>query len=108
MKKTIKKKTARRPRTKAKKSTVRKSRPVRASAPAKRAPKKIVATTRPEEPPKEKGIELQDDVVLEYQRYRVGAALPWDHERHAVNEPWAKLSQDIGPRDSGRGTRSGF
>ena len=52
--------------------------------------------------------EIEDDVILDYQRHRVGAALPWDHARHAVHAAWAKLSQDIGPRDTGRGIRSGL
>ena len=51
---------------------------------------------------------LTNDVVLGYQRHRVGAALPWDHERHPVRTSWAKLSNDIGPRESGRGIRSGL
>ena len=51
---------------------------------------------------------VEDEKVLDYQRCRIGAALPWDHPRHAVYAPWAKLSQDIGPRDSGRGIRSGI
>lgn len=50
---------------------------------------------------------IDSEAILGYQRHRVGAALPWDHESHAVNTPWAKLSGDIGPRDSGRGIRSG-
>ena len=52
--------------------------------------------------------EIEDDVILGYQRNRVGAALPWDHARHAVHAAWAKLSGDIGPRDAGRGIRSGM
>jgi hypothetical protein len=52
--------------------------------------------------------EIEDDVILDYQRARVGAALPWDHARHAVHAAWAKLSGDIGPRDSGRGIRTGI
>ena len=52
--------------------------------------------------------DIEDDVVLDYQRHRIGAALPWDHARHAVHEAWAKLSYDISTRDSGRGIRSGF
>ena len=51
---------------------------------------------------------MDNDVVLGYQRHRVGAALPWDHERHAVRASWAKLAGDIGPRESGCGIRSGF
>ena len=52
--------------------------------------------------------EIEDEVALDYQRSRAGAALPWDHARHAVRAAWAKLSHDIGPRDSDRGIRSGF
>ena len=52
--------------------------------------------------------EIEDEVILDYQRGRVGAALPWDHARHAVHAAWAKLSNDIGPRDSGRGIRTGM
>jgi hypothetical protein len=52
--------------------------------------------------------EIEDDVALDYQRNRIGAALPWDHARHAVHAAWAKLSHDIGPRDPDRGIRSGF
>ncbi|HEY6070143.1 MAG TPA: hypothetical protein VIU85_02135 [Chthoniobacterales bacterium] len=51
---------------------------------------------------------IVNDVVLGYQRHRVGAGLPWDHERHSVRTNWAKLSHDIGPRESGRGIRSGM
>ena len=50
---------------------------------------------------------IDDESILDYQRGRIGAALPWDHARHAVHAPWAKISQDIGPRDSDRGIRSG-
>ena len=52
--------------------------------------------------------EIEDDIILGYARNRVGAALPWDHARHAVHAAWAKLSQDIGPRDAGRGIRNGI
>ena len=52
--------------------------------------------------------EITDDVALGYQRCRVGAALPWDHERHAVRANWAKLSRDIGTHECGRGIRSGI
>jgi hypothetical protein len=52
--------------------------------------------------------EIEDEVALDYQRNRIGAALPWDHARHAVHAAWAKLSHDIGPRDSDRGMRYGF
>ena len=58
--------------------------------------------------PKHRLEAIDDEMTLNYQKARVGAALPWDHERHAVHEPWAKLSNDIGPRDAGRGIRSGL
>ena len=51
---------------------------------------------------------IEDDLALDYERNKVGAALPWDHARHAVRAAWAKLSNDIGPRDPDRGIRSGF
>jgi len=51
---------------------------------------------------------IEDESILDYQRCRIGAALPWDHARHAVHTPWAKLSEDIGPHDSGRGIRTGI
>ena len=74
------------------------------------APKKIIEPIAPptegRRPPYFPS--LTNDVVLGYQRHRVGAALPWDHERHPVRTSWAKLSNDIGPRESGRGIRSGL
>jgi hypothetical protein len=36
------------------------------------------------------------------------SALPREHTRHALHAAWAKLSVDIGLRDSGPGIRSGF
>ena len=74
------------------------------------APKKIIEPVAPptgdRRPPYFPS--LTNDVVLGYQRHRVGAALPWDHERHTVRTNWAKLSNDIGPREAGRGIRSGM
>ena len=52
--------------------------------------------------------EIESDLALDYQRNQPGAALPWDHARHAVHAAWAKVSHDIGPRDSDRGIRSGI
>ena len=52
--------------------------------------------------------EIESDLALDYQRTQAGAALPWDHARHAVHAAWAKVSHDIGPRDSDRGIRSGI
>ena len=49
--------------------------------------------------------EIEDDLALDYQRTQAGAALPWDHARHAVRAAWAKLSQDVAPRDPDRGIR---
>jgi hypothetical protein len=58
--------------------------------------------------PGKKYEEIEDDLALDYERNKAGAALPWDHARHAVRAAWAKVSQDIGPRDPDRGIRSGF
>ena len=58
--------------------------------------------------PGKKFEEIENDVVLDYQRADIGSALPWDHARHAVRAAWAKISNDIGPRDSGRGIRTGM
>ncbi len=52
--------------------------------------------------------EIETDLALDYQRNQPGAALPWDHARHAVHAAWAKLSHDVAPRDPDRGIRSGF
>lgn len=52
--------------------------------------------------------EIENDLALDYEKHRIGSALPWDHARHAVHAAWAKLSNDIGPRDPDRGIRSGF
>ena len=52
--------------------------------------------------------EIEDDLALNYQRTNAGAALPWDHARHAVRAAWAKLSQDVAPRDPDRGIRGGI
>jgi len=57
---------------------------------------------------KQRPMMIDDACVLDYQPHRVGAALPWDHAPHGVRANWAKLSQDIGTRDTGRGIRSGF
>jgi hypothetical protein len=58
--------------------------------------------------PGKKFEDIEDEVILDYERSPAGAALPWDHARHAVHAAWARLSGDIGPRDSDRGIRSGF
>jgi len=52
--------------------------------------------------------EIEPEVSLGYQRGRIGAALPWDHARHAVHAAWAKLSNDLCPRDPDRGMRGGI
>ena len=52
--------------------------------------------------------DIQDELALDYERNKPGAALPWDHARHAVHAAWSKVSNDIGPRDSDRGIRSGI
>jgi hypothetical protein len=58
--------------------------------------------------PGKKFEEIEDEVILDYERTDAGAALPWDHARHAVHAAWAKLSHDIGPRDTSRGIRTGM
>jgi hypothetical protein len=58
--------------------------------------------------PGKKFEDIEDEVILDYERSPAGAVLPWDHARHAVHAAWARLSNDIGPRDSDRGIRSGF
>ena len=52
--------------------------------------------------------EIEDELALNYERTKAGAALPWDHARHAVHAAWAKLSQDVAPRDPDRGIRGGI
>ena len=52
--------------------------------------------------------EIEADLALDYERNKAESALPWDHARHAVKAAWAKVSQDIGPRDPDRGIRSGL
>jgi hypothetical protein len=90
------------------KKPIRKKKAVQARRPVviKRAEKPLPKEAPMHQPPHLANI--TDDIALEYQRYRVGAGLPWDHERHAVRANWAKLSSDIGPRECGRGIRSGF
>jgi hypothetical protein len=55
--------------------------------------------------PGKKYEEIEDDLALDYQRTQAGAALPWDHARHATHAAWAKLSNDVAPRDPDRGMR---
>ena len=52
--------------------------------------------------------EIEDELALDYERADPGDALPWDHARHAVRAAWAKVSNEVGPRDPDRGIRSGF
>ncbi len=52
--------------------------------------------------------EIENELALDYQRNQPGAALPWDHARHAVHAAWAKLSHDVAPRDPDRGIRTGM
>ena len=58
--------------------------------------------------PGKKFEEIEDSVFRDYQRAEIGSALPWDHARHAVRAAWARLSNDIGPRDTSRGIRTGM
>jgi len=52
--------------------------------------------------------EIEDDVALDYEKNRIGSALPWDRARPATKAAWDKLSGVVAPRDPDRGTRSGF
>ena len=52
--------------------------------------------------------QIEDSVILDYERAEAGSALPWDHARHAVRAAWTKVSNSVGPRDTDRGIRSGF
>ena len=58
--------------------------------------------------PGKKFEEIEDSVFRDYQQAEVGSALPWDHARHAVRAAWARLSNDVGPRDTSRGIRTGM
>lgn len=58
--------------------------------------------------PGKKFEDIEDEVILDYERSGAGSALPWDHARHAVHAAWAKVSGDIGPRDTSRGIRTGM
>jgi hypothetical protein len=58
--------------------------------------------------PGKKYEDIEPDLALDYQRNHPGAALPWDHARHAVRAAWAKLSGDVAPRDPDRGLRGGI
>jgi hypothetical protein len=52
--------------------------------------------------------EIEGELAPDYERSKPRAALPWDHGRHAVHAAWAKVCNDIGPRDPDPGIRSGF
>jgi hypothetical protein len=80
-----------------------KERPFEHYAPAYR-----VGAEAAEKYPGKKFEEIEDSVILDYQRAEVGSALPWDHARHAVHAAWARVSSDIGPRDASRGIRTGM
>ena len=49
--------------------------------------------------------EIEDDVVLGYEKHEVGSALPWDHVREASRAAWAKVSGLTSPREPTRGIR---
>ena len=80
-----------------------KERPFEQYAPAYR-----VGAEAAQKYPGKKFEEIENEVILDYQRAEVGSALPWDHARHAVRAAWARLSSDIGPRDTSRGIRTGM
>jgi hypothetical protein len=52
--------------------------------------------------------DVEAELALDYEQHRAEDALPWDRARHAVRAAWAKVSNDVGPRDPDRGIRSGF
>jgi hypothetical protein len=52
--------------------------------------------------------EVEHSLATDYQHAEAGSAIPWDTVRPAVRAAWDRLSGVIGPRDSDRGTRSGF
>ncbi|MDQ2824366.1 MAG: hypothetical protein M3R29_02855 [Verrucomicrobiota bacterium] len=52
--------------------------------------------------------EIEDDLALDYEKNRIGSALPWDRARPATKAAWDKLSGVVAPRDPDRGTRSGL
>ena len=52
--------------------------------------------------------QIENDVVLDYEKHRAGSGLPWDRARSAVRSAWDKMSGVVAPRDPDRGTRSGF
>jgi hypothetical protein len=49
--------------------------------------------------------EIEDDVALDYEKHRIGSALPWDNVRGASRAAWSKVSGLISPRDPSRGIR---
>ena len=52
--------------------------------------------------------DIEDELVLDYEKSAPSAPLPWDHARHAVHAAWTKLSNEITPLDPSRGVRTGF
>lgn len=52
--------------------------------------------------------EIENNLVLDYEKHLVGSALPWDQARPAVKAEWDRLGGVISPRDPDRGIRSGF
>lgn len=52
--------------------------------------------------------DIEDDIALDYEKHRIGDALPWDEARHATKSAWEKLGQTVSPRDPTRGIRSGI
>ncbi len=58
--------------------------------------------------PGKKYEESEDQLALDYDKHRVGSALPWDEARHATRAAWDKLSELVSLREPWRGMRSGF
>jgi hypothetical protein len=52
--------------------------------------------------------DIEDDLALDYEKHRIGSALPWDEARHATRAAWERLSGVVAPRDPSRGVRYGL
>jgi len=58
--------------------------------------------------PRKEFDEIEDDVVLDYEKHQIGSALPWDRVRSASKAAWAKVSGVISAREPTRGMRGGL
>ena len=58
--------------------------------------------------PGKKFEEIEEDLALNYEKHKIGSALPWDTARPAVKAEWDRLGGILGARDSDRGIRGGI